>query len=183
MLDDNNKNKSLGFELTYKPNSKISFDYNAIIGNEINSYDNNPKVRIFNDLYINYSPTAKLDLILGLDFAAQEKSKFNDSTATAYLYSTFLSCRYKITPKLFISARAEYFNDGQGILTGNIYTRDLIFSGLSIWGFTGALEYRPVENYYMRLESRFLNADKLLKIFNYNSNSRTEATINMGFDF
>jgi hypothetical protein len=183
ILEDNNKNKSLGFELTYEPTSKISFDYNAILGNEMPSSLNNPKVRIFNDLFINYAPVEKLDFILGVDFATQEKSKITDSTASATMFSTFLSGRYKITPKFFFSVRAEYFSDADGFLSGTFIGDDNKLSGLKIWGLTGAFEYRPIENYYLRLESRFLSADSKLKIFSENSNSRTEATINMGFEF
>ena len=183
ILEDNNKNKSLGFELTYKPTSKISFDYNVILGNEMPTPLNNPKVRIFNDLFINYAPAEKLDLILGVDFATQEKSKITDSTSSAAMFSTFLSGRYKITPKFFFSVRAEYFSDADGFLSGTFTGDDGKLSGLKIWGLTGAFEYRPIENYYLRLESRFLSADSKLKIFSENSNSRTEATINMGFEF
>ncbi len=183
VLEDNNKNKSLGIELAYKPTPKISFDYNVILGNEMPTALNNPKLRIFNDLYILYSPTEKLDFILEVDYATQEKSKITDSTASASLISTFLSGRYKITPKFFFSLRAEYFSDAEGFLSGTFIGDDGKLSGLKSWGLTGALEYRPIENYYLRLESRFLSADSKLKIFSENSNSRTETTINMGLEF
>jgi hypothetical protein len=183
VLEDNNKNKSLGFELTYKPTSKITFDYNVIIGNEIPTDINNPKLRVYNNLFANYTPTEKLDLILGIDFATQEKSKITDSTASASLFSAFLTGRYKITPKFFFSVRAEYFSDADGFLSGTFTDSDGNLSGLKSWGLTGAFEYRPIQNYYVRLESRFLSADSKLKIFSENSNSRTEATLNMGFEF
>jgi hypothetical protein len=183
VLEDNNKNKSVGLELTYKPISKISFDYNVIIGNEMPTDLNNSKLRVYNDLYINYAPTEKLEFIFGVDFASQEKSNITDSTASAFLFSTFLSGRYKITPKFFFSVRAEYFSDADGFLSGTFTGNDGNLSGLKSWGVTGALEYRPVEFYYVRLESRYLSANSKLKIFYDNSNSRTEATINMGFEF
>jgi hypothetical protein len=183
LLDDNNRDKSFGLQLTYKANDKLSFVYNNIIGNEIPAADNESKLRFLNNLITYYSPTDKLDFVLGLDFATQEKSKLSDASASASLFSMVLSGRYKITQKFFFSLRGEYFNDAEGFLSGNFIDENGTTTGLNTWGITGAFEYRPVENYYIRFESRLLSADSKLKIFYDNSNTRTEVTLNSGIQF
>ena len=182
VLADNNKNKSFGFELTYKPSSIITFDYNSILGNEMP--DEMPfKLRFYNDLVTSYSPSNKLDLILDLNYATQEKSKISDPTASANMLSFTLSGRYKITPKYYISLRGSYLNDPDGFLSGVYVNTDANLSGLKCFGFTGALEYRPIDNCYFRLESTLLVADSKLKIFYDNSNTRTEINLNTGIQF
>jgi hypothetical protein len=183
LLDDNNRNKSFGLQLTYKATDKLSIVYNNIIGNEIPSSEIEFKLRFLNNLITYYSPTEKLDFILGIDFATQEKSKISDWTASASVFSIMFSGRYKITPKFFFSLRGEYFNDAEGFLSGNYIDENGKITGLNIWGITGAFEYRPVENCYVRLESRLLSADSKLKIFYDNSNTRTEVTLNSGIQF
>ena len=182
VLTDNNKNKSFGFEITYKPTSLLTFDYNSIVGNEMPN-EVSAKTRFFNDLITYYSPSDKLDLILGLDFATQEKSKLSDQGASATMYSASLSARYKICTKYYISLRGEYFSDEDGFLSGLFINDEGSLSGLKSWGITGAFEYRPIENCYFRIESRFLSADSKLKIFYNNTNTRTEININTGIQF
>ena len=183
LFDDNNNHKSFGLQLTYKAADKLSFVYNNIIGDEMPTSGDNSKIRFYNNFITYFSPTDKLDFILGLDFATQEKSKLSDASASASLFSMMLSGRYKITPKFFFSLRGEYFNDAEGFLSGNFIDETGKTTGLNTWGITGAFEYRPVENYYIRLESRLLSADNKLKIFYDNSNTRTEVTLNSGIQF
>jgi len=183
MFDDNNKNKSFGLQLVYKPVAQLSFVYNNIIGNEMPSSENNPKTRILNNFITYYSPNDKLDFIFGIDFTAQEKSGLSDSTASASMFAVMLSGRYKITPKFYLSLMGEYLKDTDGFLSGTFMDSDGNITGLNIFGITGALEYRPVENYFLRLESRFLSAENKLKIFYNNSNTRTEITLNTGLEF
>jgi hypothetical protein len=48
------------------------------------------------------------------------------------------------------------------------------------------MQYKPTENTYIRLESRYLAADKAQEIFYWNgkfSNSRMEWMVNMGVWF
>ena len=117
------------------------------------------------NLVINYYPTDKLSFIGGFDFITQEKSKLTEQDAAGNVISGMVSGRYKVNPKFSISARAEIFNDPEGVLSGTFVNSENSLTGIKSYGFTLGFEYRPVENAYMRLDSRYLQTDSKQKIF------------------
>ena len=138
LFEDNNKNKSVGVQLIYTPNQKISFAYNNLIGNEM---PNGPgKTRFTNNLVINYYPTDKLSFIGGFDFITQEKSKLTEQDAAGNVISGMVSGRYKVNPKFSISARAEIFNDPEGVLSGTFVNSENSLTGIKSYGFTLGFE-------------------------------------------
>ncbi len=185
VLADNNKNKSAGIQLGIKPNSKLEIIYNNIIGNE-QPTGSIGKTRILNNLVLKYSVTSKLDLLLGADFVIQEKSKLKDSLSSANLFSGLLTLRYKITPKIFIMGRGEFYHDENGILSGTYTNKNGETKGLTASGFTFGLELRPIDNGYIRVDSRYLKTGNNLKLFsddNTKKDSRTEIILTTGVEF
>jgi putative OmpL-like beta-barrel porin-2 len=181
VLADNNKNKSAGLTLGYKPNDKIEITLNNIAGNE--QPGGMPgKLRIYNNLVFKFFPAKKVDVIVCGDICYQEKSKISDSTSAAGMFSGFASVKYHISKKFSISARGEFIMDKDGIMTGVFPESDLNLSGLSATGISGAIEYDHTENFYVRLETRYLNDNKH-KIFYDNSNSKTEVILSSGIQF
>ena len=55
--------------------------------------------------------------------------------------------------------------------------------GLQLWGITLGAEFRPMENAYLRVEGRYLQADDKLAIFTNGANARWETMATMGFYF
>jgi hypothetical protein len=179
---DNNKNKSAGITFGVRPNDKSEIVYNNLIGNE-QPAGSTPKLRIYNNLVLKYAITKKLDFIAGVDFAMQEKSKISDSTESASVYSGLAAFRFKPTKKFAVSVRGEIYNDENGMLSGVFTDSDGNPTGLKAFGITGGVEYRPVDNAFIRIEARFLSADSKQKIFFDNTNTRTEVLTNLGVEF
>lgn len=177
VFEDNNKNKSIGLQLTYNPIEQLSISYNNIAGNEMPS-GTNGKTRIFNNLNIYASPCKRIDMVAGIDFCAQENSKITEPTSTAYSYGGFLSVRYKFNPKFSSTVRGEFYQDMDGILSGNIGSYNWIKGN----GVTVGCEYRPIESAYVRVEGRYLRLDNEIKIF-YKGNERMEGMLNIGFEY
>jgi hypothetical protein len=176
VLDDNNKNKSAGLQLTYTPKPDLKFTYNNIIGNEMPT-GTDGKIRFLNNVIINLS-CKKLELAAGLDFGLQEKTKLADST-TAYVYGVLMSAKYHILPKFSAMARAEFYQDLDGVLSGLIVNdRGAKGNGISL-----GVEFNPVESAYIRLEGRYLRMDANEKIFYNNDNQRTEGIVSFGFEY
>ncbi len=185
VLADNNLNKSGGMQLGVKPVKNLELIYNNIFGNE-QPQGSEGKTRFYNNFVVKYAPIKKLDFLLGIDFATQQKSDISDSAASASLFSGLLAVRYNFVSKFYISTRGEYFEDNNGILSG-LYTNnegDLI--GLKSAGIAFALEYDPTDNSYVRIDTRFLKTGNNLFIFNQTETprqERTEVTLGAGIEF
>ncbi len=182
LYTDNNKNKSFGIQLGYKPNKYAEIIYSNIAGNEMPS-GTSGKTRIYNDLVVKIYPAKKLDVILCGDFCIQEKSKIADSNASANMFSGYLSFRYKAYKRVSLSARGEIFQDKDGILSGVFYNSDSVLTGLKAFGVSLGMEYDPLDNVYFRLEGRYLITDSKQRIFFNSSNSRVEAILSGGIEF
>ena len=182
-LTDNNKNKSIGVQLGFKPNDHFDFTYNNIIGNEEPTESDNPKVRIQNNFVFKIFAGKYVDMLLGFDYVYQQKSKLADSLLGASLYSGQFSLRVRPVKKLSLSARYEYHSDKDGFLSGVFTNSDGSLSGLEAMGFTLGVEFNPVPFGFLRLESRYLLAKDSQKIFYDNKNSRLEVVFSAGAGF
>jgi hypothetical protein len=184
VFEDNNKNKSFGVQFGYTPQENLKFVYNNIVGNEMPTALNNPKTRFYNQVMMTYSPSKKVDFLLSLGYGVQEKSKLKDTTATASLFSGLATIKYKIIPKVSLCLRGEFYNDPDGILSGTYLNSDSTVTGLKTFGVTVGIEYKPVEQMYIRLESRMLNTmNEVQKIFYENKRHKEEVVLNFGFEY
>lgn len=182
---DNNKNLSGGMQFGVKIRKNLELVYNNILGNEQPS-GSKGKTRFFNNLVVKYSPYDKLDILFGADYAIQQESKLTDSLSAADLYGGLLSFRYKFAPKFSMMLRLETYQDKNGILSGTYMNNDSVFTGLESHGISFGIEHRPVENGYLRIETRYLKTPDNLRIFSLNKNpedSRTELILSGGISF
>lgn len=177
LFEDNNKNKSFGIQLVYTPIEPLSVTYNNIIGNEMPA-DVNGKTRMFHNLIFNVSPHKKIDVIASLDFCMQENSKLSDTTSAAFTYGGLLSLRYKFNPKFSAAIRGEFYQDLDGVLSGNTGS----YNWLKGNGVALGCEYRPIEFAYVKIEGRYLRLDNETKVF-HQGNDRFEGTLNIGFEY
>ncbi len=185
VLADNNKNKSFGLQIGYKPSEKVDFTFNNITGNEMPSGIEG-KTRIYNNLVIKIFPSKKLDVILCGDFCMQEKSKIDDSQASGSMFSAFASLKFRAAKKVALMLRGEIFQDKDAIMTPVQLSSNGTFSGIKAFGVSAGTEYNPTSNSYFRLEGRYLLADKDQKIFyeeNGIKNSRAEVILSGGIEF
>jgi len=182
---DNNKNKSGGLQLGVKPNKNLEIIYNNIIGNE-QPAGIPGKTRRYNNLVFKYAVSKQLDILLGGDFCFQEKSKLTDSTSSASMFAGLLTLRYKLSPKFYLVTRGEIFQDDNGIMSGTFTNSNGKLTGLKATGVAFGIEHRPIDNGYIRVETRYLKTNDDLKIFSDGVNprdSRTEVIFTTGVEF
>lgn len=82
--------------------------------------------------------------------------------------------------------RGEYFQDSNGIFGVLSVDNDGLPVGLKAFGVTGGMEFKPMENAFIRGEVRFLSLDKNQKVFasgNDLVNTRTEVIFTTGVSF
>lgn len=184
VFTDNNYNKSVGLTLDYKPGKKVEFIYNNIIGNEMPA-GTPGKTRVYNNLVVKYIPSSKIEALLCADFCLQEKSKLNDTSASANMFSGFAAIRYKLHKNFSVSLRAEYFQDKDGFMLGTFSNPESgINEGLTASGGSIALEYNPVDFSYFRIESRILKPTNKIFINNDGTiDSRIEVILSSGIQF
>ncbi len=179
VIEDNNMNKSVGLQLNYQVHDFVKLTYNNIIGNEQPS----PlpgKTRVLNNLIINYGcPCSKTDVILSGEFGSQDGSKLSDPTKTAYTYGGMVTVRYHFTKKFSATVRGDYYEDPDGVYSGIITGS----TGIKGNGVTLGLEYKPIEEAYVRFQTRYLRLDENQKIFYDNTNSRADVNVSVGFTY
>jgi hypothetical protein len=184
VLIDNNDKKSAGIQIDFAPSEKLEFIYNNLIGDESPLSDYSSTLRFYNNFIATYKPAEKVALILCTDYCLQTKSRIDDPERSASMYSGFIAVKYKAFKKFSIALRGETYQDKDAILSDRILNADNTFTGLKASGITLAIEYDPVENGYVRLESRYLKTDKNILIFAAGDHtSRTEVSLTSGIEF
>lgn len=182
---ETNRKKAFGLSSYYEPNNHLSLTVNTIFLDDSPANQDRPHLRNYTNVYLIYHGK-KLELGAELNGGAQSNSGLADTSKTAYMFSGLLALKYHLDTKWSLYGRGEYFNDQDEILTGPIENQNHELVGLNIWGSTLGIEYKPIVNSYLRLESRFLNADKQDAVFpgkNGDHHQRVEGIMALGFWF
>jgi hypothetical protein len=155
-----NQTPAFGTQLIYKPNSSLTLNWSTYEGNE--QPDSVSKWRYFNNLYGQYQMNEKFGLTAGFDFGYEQKS--NKSPEYNAWFTPVLIARYSATDKFRIAARAEYYQDKNGVIiaTGTP-------SGFQTFGYSLNFDYAIIDNLVCRAEGRFFNSkDKIFADKNKN---------------
>ena len=182
---ENNNKKSAGLLITYAFNDKLNIGYSNYTGDDSPDSDSLTHLRIHNNLFINCT-LKKFKIQVGGDLCYQEHSYISNPDRSATMYAGVASVRYQCCKKAGIYARGEVFNDPQGFMGGMFVDKIGVVTGLKLWGVTSGIEYKPVDNAYIRLEGRMIQMDANQEIFRWNGDpedSRMEVMVHMGISF
>lgn len=183
-IEDNNFSKDFGWSIGYSPLSNLSFAWNGQVG-DVGNYDAAKKadpgqIRFYNNINATYQILPELGV----------KGQFDVATETGKVYyGAQLTGRYDFLEKFGVTLRAETIQDAQGMLTSSFDSSDDNTSqGLQGFGVTLGLEYRPLQNAFIRLEGRELvmnpTNNAIFMDANGNASSnRFELAANTGFWF
>jgi len=146
--------------VNYYPLKNLTLSYNNIFGNQAlrgGEIENN---LLYNDILVVYNPWQRLTLTGQFDFAFQTNSKMApDTNKIASMASGFIQAKFNFLKYFSLSGRYEFYTDPDGFLSGP-FTYDGKTTGLSINGTSFSLEYKPVKIAYVRMEYKFLQANK-----------------------
>ncbi|MBA3649042.1 MAG: outer membrane beta-barrel protein [Chitinophagales bacterium] len=185
LYEDNNKKKSIGLFAAYTVNDAVSIGYNNYLGNDAAEDDTVSRTRFYNNVFLNFQK-GKIRMVAGADLAVQQHGDLKNAEKSASYASALLALRYQAVNRFGIYGRGEVFHDPQGMLSGVFLNEGNEFSGIKLWGITLGAEYKPTDNFYVRLEGRNLTADSGQKIFysdTKSTNHRLEAMLNFGLYF
>ena len=142
---------SFGFQMQFKPSSKLTINCSNFTGYE--RPDSLNSLRVFNNVYAVWEPTDKFGIIACFDIGYDKKDSVNYAT----WYSPVLILRYKITPKAIIAARSEYYNDKDQIIIGT-GTKN----GFQVLGSSVNFDYKVSDKLTWRIEAKHFNSmDKI----------------------
>jgi len=162
---DGNQTPAFGTQVTYKPSGKTTLNWSTYVGNE--QPDSDRKWRYFNNLYGQFTISEKTTLLTGFDIGVQQKQ--NKSSDYDTWFTPTLMAQYRPNTKTQLAARAEYYQDKNGVMisTGTP-------NGFKTVGFSANFDYYVADNVLFRIEARNLSSKD--KIFLKNGNSTSSNT-------
>lgn len=183
-IADNNTSKSLGWLVGYTPLSNVSLSWAGQFGDE-GAFDPVKKAdpglfRFYNNFNASYQIMDDLGLRGQFDFATESGKMY---------YGAQLTARYDFLERFGVTLRGETIQDAGGMLTSSFDTSaDDTTQGIQGMGVTLGLEYRPLDNAYIRLEGRQLmlngtNNQLFMDPNGAKSSNRFELAANTGFWF
>ncbi|ULQ55096.1 porin [Flavihumibacter rivuli] len=142
---EGNSTPAFGTQLTLKPNSRVTFNWSTFIGND--KPDSLRRMRYFNNLYAIYQATEKFGLTAGFDFGFEQEAK--GSSEMNNWYTPVLIARFTPNDKWAVAARAEYYDDENGVI---IATNNA--EGFKTQGYSLSVGYQPVQQVVLRAEGK-----------------------------
>ncbi|MGZ3864180.1 MAG: outer membrane beta-barrel protein [Bacteroidia bacterium] len=170
---ESNQKKALGFSCIYDVSSKLSITFNSLWNDDSPDTSKIKLGRLYNNLYMIYK-SKRLTLGLEANYGFQQNTSLDPAVPqkTAQMFSALAEAKVMLVNKLYIYGRAEYFNDQDEMLTGPEMNQNKQLIGLTVGGATLGIEYKPLQNTYLRLEGRELETQgDNEEIFFYNGKS------------
>lgn len=156
---DGNNTPAFGHQVTFTPNDRITLNSSSFIGSD--TPDSTRQMRYFHNFFGQFKLSDRLGLIAGLDVGAQQQAKGSSDYDT--WYSPLLIAQYKVSDKVSVAARGEYYSDSnQVIITTNTP------NGFQTSAFSANLDYQIEKNILWRIEARSFKSKDI--VFEQNRN-------------
>jgi hypothetical protein len=163
--------------LNYMPLKNLTISYNNLFGNQALRTDEINNNLLYNDILVSYDPFKNLNLTGQFDFAFQTNSQAPpDTSKVASMCSGWILARFSFLKHFSISGRYEYYYDPDGFLSGP-FTYNGKTTGLTINGLAVSLEYKPVKIAYIRMEYKYLQANKGNMVYYGNTSDLMQAIV------
>lgn len=147
--EHDNSSLSIGHQLTYKPNQKITLNSSSFIGND--KPDETRQMRYFHNFYAVTELSAQWQLMLGLDIGAEQKLK--GSQSYNLWYAPIAMLRYEYSPEIKAAARLEYYAD-----PNNVIVQNSLSNNYKTFGYSFNLDYQLDNSLLCRFELKRLDS-------------------------
>lgn len=146
---EGNSLPSFGTQIKFFPGAKISLNWSTFVGTD--DPDATRRMRYFNNFYGQFQFAERFGLIGGIDIGTQQKVK--GSSSYDIWFSPVVIGQFSINSHWKTAIRAEYYQDGTGVIIPTDTANGFRTTGLSI-----NLDYSPARNVAWRIEGRWLNS-------------------------
>jgi Putative beta-barrel porin-2, OmpL-like. bbp2 len=148
VIDDTNSRKSLGTQIEYRHNDKMTFHWNTYLGDERSGSQQDYRTRLFTDLFwihkLNDHWDFTADAYVGLQkFDGRESKMWWQANGVA---------RYTFTPKSSLAGRFEVFRDGDAVVAENEIAEGV---GFIVYSSGLCYNYKIHRNALFRVEGRY----------------------------
>lgn len=162
---------SFGSQVTWK-NRNVTVSYNTFLGQS--SYTGARALRSFHNVYAVAQLSSRFGVTLGFDAGSDQN--INAGKSPSIWYTPIIMGRYHFSDKLSATARAEYYSDQDGTITGS--------EGFGMISFSANVDYRPYEKTQLRLEVRQYNSQTpVFKTQNSIADNDTVITLSLSNSF
>ena len=152
---DQNKGKSIGTQIEYRPSNYWLINWNTYVGDERSSVAPQNRTRYFSDVYIIYTK-GKLSATGCVYAGIQDRENANNAKQSDKWWQANLIGRYNFTDKVSLSGRVEYFSDPKSVQITPITN----VSGFSTYSTGLCLNLHIASNIMARFEGRTFFSDK-----------------------
>jgi hypothetical protein len=153
---------AFGSQLEYKPDNRLTVDWNTYIGDERSAITPANRMRYFSDVWVHYTPSAKWALAACLYAGLQQRQDSIAVNTRATGNHTWgqanIQLRYWFTGVLSLSGRLEYFTDPARAVATPITDAQ----GFNVASAALCLNYEVAKRLLLRAESRTFYADRPL---------------------
>lgn len=167
-IQDNNNPLSMGTQIEYRPNKNILLNWDTYIGDETSVELPEYKMRYFTDFYLIWK--RKKWSMTSCVYIGRQDFKDSLGTKSQLLWGQAnVIADYKVTSRVSISARAEYFSDPSSVQIKPITAE----SGFSSYSSSLGFNLKISDNALFRVENRFFFSPQNVYINKSNSNVKT----------
>ncbi|XXF78324.1 porin [Myxococcaceae bacterium GXIMD 01537] len=139
-IGENNRGKALGTQVAYT-GERLTASFNTFIGDEAGD-----GLRLFGDVVATYKVTEALSVAVTADLGSQQL----EGAEAALWYAAGANARLQLAERVALAARAEFFTDEEGVISGTAQT---LVEG------TLTLEVKPADGVVLKLEARHDRSD------------------------
>ena len=142
-----NNTPAFGHQLTYMPHERVTLNSSSFVGSD--APDSTRRMRYFHNFYGQFALTEKWGAIVGFDIGAQQAEP--NSHRYSVWYAPIVQLRYALTDKARFAARAEYYDDRDGVIIAAG-----VPGGFRVSGFSINFDYALSPHALWRIEAKNL---------------------------
>ncbi|GHB75188.1 porin [Persicitalea jodogahamensis] len=163
-----NNTPAFGHQLTYTPNARVTLNSSSFIGSD--TPDSTRRMRYFHNFYGQFALTEKWGALVGFDIGAQQAEPKGNRYSV--WYAPIVQLRYALTDKARLAARAEYYDDRDGVIIASG-----VPGGFRVSGFSVNFDYALSPLALWRIEAKRL--DGRVSIFENNDGTYTKNNLTL----
>ncbi len=153
-MQDLNSTLAIGSWLEYKPNSKLSINWNTYLGDERSVAAPMNRMRHFQDLYVLYAPEGNWWFTASAYMGWQERVQGDAGSRQDQWWQANATARYAIATDRWIYGRVETFNDPHSVVS----TSPTGLEGSELMSGTLGYDANVTSMVKLRFEARYFGA-------------------------